>query len=184
MPAAIPMIVMIAGTAMSAAAAVQQGREQRKQAEHAAKVERFNATQAQYDAAINESIIDANEKSMYMDTEEQAARTLSARKEQFAGQLVRLSASGLDVGSTSLEDILSVESAFRSTQTRDLYHQAHRQASGMRAERRGVGSRAKQTFALGMYQSDQLRLAGRNAQSGANLRAAGTVIGGLGQTFG
>ena len=183
MPQAIPMVLMAAGTAVSAYGQLQQGRDMRRQAEGQARVHQADSLQGAYDARQNEAVARHHEKSQLYEATESIRRIRREGREQKAGVTASLARRGLDLGSTSLEGILGSVRQTAESEAAGRLWSASQGGQESRMQARGFSLSADRTFALGTVRAAHMRRSGRDAQRSATIGAFGTALSGAAQTW-
>lgn len=166
----VAIVGTIAGTALSAYSAMEQGAAQQKAANYQAQV------------AVNNSVIaKANAEQVRQDAS--AAQAAGAQKanleaiktrETLARQKVASAASGLDVNSGSPVDIRGSTAAMGMLSDLNIRDETNRRAAGLFQRAQGLEMGADQSMAEA---NAQVR-AGADARAAGNLKAIGTLVAG------
>lgn len=178
---AIPMVLMAVGTVISAAGAVKQGRDQRKQMEAQARETQSNALDQVYDANYNQSVAEHNEKEALLMAATERSRIRRKGKAQAAGVTAQLQRQGLEIGAVSFDDVLSATAMESEQASADASYKAYQQGVGFRSQAAGFKRRGARAFTIGQVRAKQLRKAGARAETSGYFSAAGTLASGLGQ---
>lgn len=185
MPPVIPIImaampyIAAAGAAVSAYGMHKQGQDQRKAANVQARIEQADGVQGAYDARQNVAIAEHNEQlDSYQATESirQSRSETEAGKSQVIGKLAR---SGLDLGSKSIDGLLSsISQESEANLAMDLFSSSQRQKE-MRLQGGAFSLSGERSFVMGGVRADATRAAGRSAARAGNISALGTGLSGM-----
>ena len=171
---AIPMILMAVGTTVSAVGIIQQGKEQKRQADFAARQQEIQAQEEVYAgnvAATNARQGEADAFAQWDDAQRQRNRVMGASR-----------AAAAKSGLTMSGSILNVEEDTAITFQRESSAQLNsslNQAGNYRAESRGLFLSSRNSLAS----AANSRAAGRAAKSNSYLSAAGTLMSGYGMAM-
>lgn len=149
-------LLLVAGTAVSAAGAISSGVQARRSADQQAAAAEYNAVVSQ-NQATQAFAVGAERENIQR---RQAAQALSQQRAAFAE-------SGLDPSSGSALDV-----QLQSTRNAEL------DALQTRYEGILTGQNYEQQAALGVYEGGVLRASGRNAQTASYATAAGNLLSG------
>ena len=149
-------LLLVAGTAVSAAGALSSGVQARRSADQQAAAAEYNAAVSQ-NQATQAFAAGAERENIQR---RQAAQQLSSQRAAFAE-------SGLDPNSGS-----ALEIQLQSTRNAEL--------DALQTRYEGIlsGQNYEQQAALGVYEGGVLRASGRNAQGASYLTAAGNLLAG------
>lgn len=173
----------VAGAAVSAYGMVQQGRAQKAQAQHEARVTESNALQESFDSIVNESVAQANKETMQREAYDELRKMAKAKQSAEGSAIVRFAQSGADLGSGSIESILAAEEMEYQDMRRQLKVSASNQARNLNMQKRGFKAAGSRALTLGRNRAMAFRAAGSNAASSAYTSAFGQVLSGVGQGF-
>lgn len=174
----------MAGAAVSAYGAVQQGRAQGKMMEHQAAVEESNATQTKYDSVVNESVANANREQAQWQMTEELSVLSREQKNVESSALASFASSGLSLESGSLEGLLSAEASDMALKRRSVRAGSAIESRGFNMQARGARDFGTRSLALGRNQAAGLRVGASNARTAGVVSGIGTAFSGFGSAVG
>lgn len=178
------MIAAVAAASASAYGTMQQGKAARRQGEFNASVERSNALQQQADANFAASAHEANRKEALLDASLQRSKIEEESRRRMAGTTAGAARAGLDIGSTSLKDVLMQEALAGEYEGQLTMFDAQRKAVGLGVEARKARQTGDRFRTLGYASAENTAAAGREAYSSSKWGAGAELMSGAAQAGG